>query len=329
MADINDILGNERVKEHFIAAVHHKKISHAYIIEGDKGSGKKMLAAAFSKILQCETRQKTEEERACNQCESCIQMENKDHPDVIWVSHEKAGVISVGEIREQVVNTVDIMPYKGPYKIYIIDEAEKMSVAAQNAILKTIEEPPEYAIIFLLTTNRGAFLDTILSRCILLETKPVSGKMIERYLGERYKIPEEEAELDLLERYVKKGNTLSSLQAVCDAQTLLEMRQACEQVTVHRSILEYARNIAKRTREEKKLALGVSTRGVIALISMARAYAAVCGEEFVTPDRIKELAPLVYAHRIISEDPFLTQRTTKDVMRGLIKAVEVPTEDVL
>ena len=127
MADINDILGNERVKEHFIAAVHHKKISHAYIIEGDKGSGKKMLAAAFSKILQCETRQKTEEERACNQCESCIQMENKDHPDVIWVSHEKAGVISVGEIREQVVNTVDIMPYKGPYKIYIIDEAEKMN----------------------------------------------------------------------------------------------------------------------------------------------------------------------------------------------------------
>ena len=161
MADINDILGNERVKEHFIAAVHHKKISHAYIIEGDKGSGKKMLAAAFSKILQCETRQKTEEERACNQCESCIQMENKDHPDVIWVSHEKAGVISVGEIREQVVNTVDIMPYKGPYKIYIIDEAEKMNVAAQNAILKTIEEPPEYAIIFLLTTNRGAFLDTL------------------------------------------------------------------------------------------------------------------------------------------------------------------------
>ena len=56
MADINDILGNERVKEHFIAAVHHKKISHAYIIEGDKGSGKKMLASAFSKILQCETR---------------------------------------------------------------------------------------------------------------------------------------------------------------------------------------------------------------------------------------------------------------------------------
>ena len=194
MANINDILGNERIKEHFITAVRHKKISHAYIMEGDKGSGKKMLAAAFSKILQCETKQMSDEVKACESCESCIQMEHKDHPDVIWVSHEKPGVISVGEIREQVVNTVDIMPYKGPYKIYIIDEAEKMNVAAQNAILKTIEEPPEYAVIFLLTTNRGAFLDTILSRCILLETKPVSEKMVERYLEETCSVSEVEAE---------------------------------------------------------------------------------------------------------------------------------------
>lgn len=194
MADINDILGNERIKEHFITAVRHKKISHAYIIEGDKGSGKKMLSAAFSKILQCETRQKNGDTKACGQCEACIQMENKDHPDVIWVSHEKPGVISVGEIRKQVVNTVDIMPYKGPYKIYIIDEAEKMNMAAQNAILKTIEEPPEYAIIFLLTTNRGAFLDTILSRCILLETRSVSEKMVEVYLVEKYEVTKEAAE---------------------------------------------------------------------------------------------------------------------------------------
>ena len=145
MAELNEILGNERIKEHFITAVHHKKISHAYIVEGDKGSGKKMLAEAFSKILQCEGRETTGLVESCGKCESCIQMEYHDHPDVIWVSHEKPNVISVGEIREQIVNTVEIMPYKGPYKIYIVDEAEKMNAAAQNAILKTIEEPPEYA----------------------------------------------------------------------------------------------------------------------------------------------------------------------------------------
>lgn len=194
MADINEILGNERIKEHFITAVRHKKISHAYIMEGDKGSGKKLLADAFAKILQCEGRNGTSSVETCGKCESCIQMEHHDHPDVIWVSHEKPSVISVGEIREQIVNTVDIMPYKGPYKIYIVDEAEKMNAAAQNAILKTIEEPPEYAVIFLLTTNRGAFLDTILSRCILLATRPVSEAAVEKYLIDNYSISKEEAE---------------------------------------------------------------------------------------------------------------------------------------
>ena len=194
MAELNEILGNERIKEHFITAVHHKKISHAYIMEGDKGSGKKMLAEAFSKILQCEGRETTGLVESCGKCESCIQMEHHDHPDVIWVSHEKPNVISVGEIREQIVNTVEIMPYKGPYKIYIVDEAEKMNAAAQNAILKTIEEPPEYAVIFLLTTNRGAFLDTILSRCILLATRPVPGTAVEKYLVEKCSVSKEEAE---------------------------------------------------------------------------------------------------------------------------------------
>ncbi|MCI6859371.1 MAG: DNA polymerase III subunit delta [Eubacterium sp.] len=192
MADIADILGNDRMKEHFITALVHEKVSHAYIIEGEKGSGKKMLASAFSKILQCEERK--EGTSACGLCESCIQIEQKDHPDVIWVTHEKPASIRVNEIREQVINSVDIKPYKGPYKIYIIDEAEKMQPEAQNAILKTIEEPPEYVVIFMLSTNRGAFLDTILSRCVFLSTNPVPEKEVAKYLINKYQIPSEEAE---------------------------------------------------------------------------------------------------------------------------------------
>ena len=191
MPDLKDILGNEILKEHFRTAVKQNKVSHAYIIEGEKGSGKKMIAAAFAKILQCENRQAP---TACGTCASCIQVEHKNHPDVIWVSHEKPSVISVKEIREQVVNTIDIMPYKGPYKIYIVDEAEKMNLAAQNAILKTIEEPPSYGIILLLTANRGAFLPTILSRCILLSVKPVPDQEIKDYLVNTLHVPEATAE---------------------------------------------------------------------------------------------------------------------------------------
>lgn len=221
---------------------------------------------------------------------------------------------------------------KGPVftNILLGDEINRATPRTQSSLLECMEEHQVTVDGETMPLNEPFFVIATQNPVEMAGTFPLPQAQLDRFMIQlSLGYPEEEAELDLLERYVKKGNTLSSLRAVCDVQTLLEMRQACEQVTVHRSILEYARNIAKRTREEKKLALGVSTRGVIALISMARAYAAVCGEEFVTPDRIKELAPLVYAHRIISEDPFLTQRTTKDVMRDLIKAVEVPTEDVL
>lgn len=200
MPDLKDILGNEVLKEHFRTAIKQNKVSHAYIIEGERGSGKKMIAAAFAKILQCETRQAQIKKEgmdvteACGTCASCIQVEHKNHPDVIWVNHEKPGVISVGEVREQIVSTMDVMPYKGPYKIYIVDEAEKMNPAAQNAILKTIEEPPAYGIILLLTTNRGAFLPTILSRCILLSMKPVPDRTIRDYLVNQLHVPDHTAQ---------------------------------------------------------------------------------------------------------------------------------------
>ena len=88
-----------------------------------------------------------------------------------------------------------IRPYSSYYKIYIIDEAEKMTVQAQNALLKTIEEPPAYVVIILLTTNPEAFLPTILSRCVQLKLKPLQDSVIEEYLENALKIPENDARL--------------------------------------------------------------------------------------------------------------------------------------
>ena len=164
-------------------AIRQKKISHAYILEGEKGTGKKMMAEAFARILMCEAPvDRHEGPAACGRCQSCDMFSHRDHPDVVYVEHEKPAVITVDDIRSQVVNTVDVIPYKGPYKIYIIDEAEKMNPPAQNAILKTIEEPPGYAVILLLTANRGALLPTICSRCILLPMQPVRVDVIKDYL---------------------------------------------------------------------------------------------------------------------------------------------------
>lgn len=178
MKNFSDIIGNEKVIEHLQNAIELGKVSHAYIIDGAKGCGKKTIASIFAKTLQCQEGGKV----PCGRCQSCIQSDSGNQPDIKWVSHEKPNLISVDDVREQLVGDMAIKPYSSRYKIYIIDEAEKMNIQAQNAILKTIEEPPAYGIIILLTTNADMFLPTILSRCIKLELKPVNNKLVEKYL---------------------------------------------------------------------------------------------------------------------------------------------------
>lgn len=190
MADFYDIVGHEHIIEHFKGAISMQKVSHAYILNGDALSGKKTLSAAFSKALQCEKQDGT----ACGICQSCLQAESHNHPDIIWVTHSKPNTISVDDIRTQVNGDVAIKPYSGRYKIYIIDDAQKMNEAAQNAILKTIEEPPAYVVIMLLTTNTGRLLQTILSRCVLLNIRAVPDEKIKEYLQKRLGIDEEKAD---------------------------------------------------------------------------------------------------------------------------------------
>ena len=104
---------------------------------------------------------------------SCHQAESGNQPDIIWVNREKAS-LGIDEIRAKLCNTMDIRPFSSPYKVYIVPEAEKMTEAAQNALLKTIEEPPEYGVVILLTSNISELLPTIQSRCLTLEFRPLS-----------------------------------------------------------------------------------------------------------------------------------------------------------
>ena len=129
------------------------------------------------------------------ECQSCKQAVNQNQPDIIRITHEKPNTIRVEDIREQLNGDILIKPYSSPYKIYIVDEAEKLTVQAQNALLKTIEEPPVYAVILLLTSNVGMLLPTIQSRCVVLNLKPVSSEQIKKYLMEDLEIPEYYADI--------------------------------------------------------------------------------------------------------------------------------------
>ena len=191
MVRFSDILGNEQIKEHLQNAILLDKVSHAYILNGPDQSGKKMFAEAFAAALQCEKKGC----EACMTCHSCKQAMSHNHPDIIYVGHEKVNTIGVEDIRQKINNDMMIKPYSSPYKIYIVDEAEKMSVQAQNALLKTIEEPPAYGIILLLTTNADTFLPTILSRCIRLDLRPVAGEPLKKYLMETCGVVDYQADI--------------------------------------------------------------------------------------------------------------------------------------
>ena len=191
MLGFRDVIGHEHLIEHLQSAIAMGKVSHAYIFDGEKGSGKNFLADRFAAALQCSA----EGEKPCGECTSCKQAEGRNHPDIIRITHEKPNTISVDDIRQQLCGDVMIKPYKGPYKIYIVDEAEKLNVQAQNALLKTIEEPPAYAVIILLTTNSESFLPTILSRCVTLHLKPAKDSVVRRYLMEQVKIPDYQADI--------------------------------------------------------------------------------------------------------------------------------------
>ena len=189
MAGFQEIIGQEHIKEHLLHAMEQEKVSHAYLLQGELGAGKEFIAKAFAAALQCERGTAN----ACGQCRSCKQIESRNHPDVIWVTHEKPNTIGVEDIRTQLNQDIEIKPYYGPKKIYIISECEKMTVQAQNALLKTLEEPPSYGLIFLLTTNAEALLSTILSRCVVLRMRPVEDSKIEEYLMNKLQIPDYKA----------------------------------------------------------------------------------------------------------------------------------------
>ena len=125
----------------------------------------------------------------------CRQALSENHPDIIRVTHEKPNSISVDDIRTQVNNTVDIKPYQGPYKVYIIPQADLMTPQAQNAILKTIEEPPAYAVFLLLTENAEMLLPTINSRCVMLKLRNIKDTLIRKYLMENLEIPDYKADM--------------------------------------------------------------------------------------------------------------------------------------
>ena len=194
MAELTEILGREEMTKHLREAIVREKVSHAYIFSGEPGTGKKTVAKVFAQTLLCEGIDKhmhqigdatQEKAYACGVCDSCKKALAGTNPDIIFIERETGkNNISVDDIREKVVEDAAVKPYKGRYKIYIIKEAQEMSIEAQSALLKTLEEPPEYVVVMLLVSSPDMLLHTIRSRTEQIEVPVLSDEIVENFLRE-------------------------------------------------------------------------------------------------------------------------------------------------
>lgn len=170
-----NILGNNDIKQLLTHSVKSNNILHSYMFVGTDGIGKSLFAKEFSKMILC-----LSENKPCNTCSSCIKFDSNNHPDFTIIDSEDNKSIKIGQIRllqEQIAEK----PIVSSRKVYIINNSDLMTVEAQNCLLKTLEEPPEYATIILILSNENKLLNTIKSRCTKISFKNLSNTDLINY----------------------------------------------------------------------------------------------------------------------------------------------------
>ena len=214
MYTFEEIRGNTPLVEQLRRSAASGRSSHAYLFLGGAGAGKRLIANTFAKALQGE-------KRPCDSCKSCHAFNHGNHPDVIYFQPLKNGkTYTIEDVREQLLETVDLKPFQYEKKIYIIEKADTLNIQSQNALLKTLEEPPAHAVFLLLAERAEAFLPTILSRVVVMKIRPLSAETIADYLMQAGHLAEES---HILSAYAQ-GRIGQALELVED-EGFREMRQ--------------------------------------------------------------------------------------------------------
>lgn len=168
--DFKKIIGQEKPIQQLKNIIKNEKIGHAYLFTGSEGIGKKLTAIAFSKAVNCDSL--SEDFDPCNECPSCLKIDNSTHSDFQIISSENS-VITINQI-QNIKNIIYLQPLEGRKKIFLIDDAHKMTVEASNALLKILEEPPAFAVLILITDTPDNILPTIISRCNRVSFFPIN-----------------------------------------------------------------------------------------------------------------------------------------------------------
>ncbi len=211
-----EVVGQQYVTKILKNTIERHMTSHAYLFSGPRGTGKTTIAKLIAKLLNCEN---PIDDKPCEKCPSCIAFNEKNHPDIIEMdAASNNGVDEIREIRDKVT----LMPSISKYKVYIIDEVHMLSIGAFNALLKTLEEPPQHVVFILATTELYKVPATIISRCQCFNFEKISEDDIVnklKFIVEREKIKVEKEVLNLIAKYSDGG--------LRDAINLLDKLACC------------------------------------------------------------------------------------------------------
>lgn len=181
------VVGQDDIKYSLINSININNVSHCYVFEGPKDMGKLNLAFVFAQSLFCNCFN----DDPCNNCNNCKKINSMNHPDLHILDLNEKSIKR--EDVDELIENIYKKPYEGYRKVYIINNADLMTVQAANTFLKTLEEPPKDTVIILLTTNINLLLPTIVSRSQVIKFKKTSIKEIQTYLIKNYKIDEQKA----------------------------------------------------------------------------------------------------------------------------------------
>ncbi len=226
----SDIIGHERPKTILQAALRQDRIAHAYLFHGDEGIGKQLVALRFAQALNCESGDGSD---TCGTCRSCMQIEARTHPDFLAVDPDPELAnpqIKIEQIRD-LEHQIAYQPLIGRKKVFLINDADRMTLGAANALLKTLEEPPDHSILVLVSGRPSALPATIRSRCQALRFAPPARTQVEAALIIKREIPPAEARLLAAASQSRLGTaltmdlaathaTLDELCAIASPQTL-------------------------------------------------------------------------------------------------------------
>lgn len=235
---MEQLVGNEKLKNKLCSDILSDTFSHAYILEGSKGSGRHTVARLACAAISCENKKVPGSSVPCLECRSCQRIMNFLSPDVITVSREEDKATMSVDVIRRLREDVYTVPNDLDNKIYIIEDADKMTDQAQNAFLLTLEEPPAYVGFFLICENSGALLETIRSRAPVLRTEPLSSEKIDSYISANDR---RAAQMKLTAKFDYAELLMASKNGIGNALALLEPQALAPIISQRKLVYDFVR----------------------------------------------------------------------------------------